>query len=70
MGKGLDHVALKVVRRKPRTKGFVVIHRRWVVERTFASILKHRRLACDYAQLTRVAETLITIAAAETLIRR
>ena len=64
------HVALEIVRRMPWMKGFVVIRRRWVVERTFAWIMKCRRLVRDYEQLTRVAETLITIAAAATLIRR
>jgi transposase len=51
-------------------KGFIVIRRRWVVERTFAWIMKCRRLARDYEQLPRVAETLITIAAAAILLRR
>jgi len=51
-------------------KGFVVIRRRWVVERTFAWIMKCRCLARDYEQLTRVAEALITVAAIATLVRR
>lgn len=49
---------------------FVVIRRRWVVERIFAWIMKCRRLVRDYEQLPRVAETLITIAALATLVRR
>jgi transposase len=49
---------------------FVVIRRRWVVERTFAWIMKCRRLARDYEQLASITETLITIAAAATLVRR
>jgi hypothetical protein len=40
------------------------------VERTLAWIIKNRRFVRDYEQLTAVAETLITIAAAATLIRR
>jgi transposase len=51
-------------------KGFEVLRRRWVVERTFAWIVKNRRFVRDYEQLTAVAETLITIAATATLIRR
>jgi putative transposase len=50
--------------------GFRVLKRRWVVERTFAWIMKCRRLVRDYEQLTRTAETLITIAAVATLVRR
>jgi transposase len=68
--KDKTHVTLEIVRRMPYMKGFVVIRRRWVVERTFAWIMKCRRLARDYEQLTDVAETLITIAASATLIRR
>jgi transposase len=64
------HVALEIVKRPPGAKGFVVIRRRWVVERTFAWIMKCRRLVRDYEQLTTVVETLITIAAIATLVRR
>ena len=64
------HVALEIVRRPRGATGFVVIRRRRVVERTFAWIMKCRRLVRDYEQLTRVAEALITIAAIATLVRR
>ncbi len=64
------HVTLEIVRRMPWMKGFVVIRRRLVVERTFAWFMKCRRLARDYEQLPSVAETLFTIAAVATLIRR
>lgn len=64
------HVALVIVKRLPGAKGFVVIPRRWVVERTFAWIMKCRRLVRDYEQFTAVAETLITIAAIATFVRR
>jgi len=64
------HIALDIVRRTPRTKGFVVIRRRWVVKRTFAWIMKCRRLVRDYEQLTRVAEALVAVAAIATLVRR
>jgi len=64
------NISIEIVRREPYMKGFVVIRRRWVVERTFAWIMKCRRLVRDYEQLPAVAETLITIAASATLIRR
>jgi hypothetical protein len=41
-----------------------------VVERAFAWIVKNRRFVRDCEHLTAVAETLITIAATATLIRR
>ena len=52
------------------TTPFEVLRRRWVVERTFAWIVKNRRFVRDYEQLTAVSETLITITATATLIRR
>jgi transposase len=64
------HIVLDVVKRRAKQTGFAVIRRRWVVERTFAWIVKNRRLVRDYEQLTPVVETLITIAAIGTLVRR
>lgn len=64
------HIVLEVVKREANQAGFAVIRRRWVVERTFAWIIKNRRFVRDYEQLAKVAETLITIAASATLIRR
>jgi len=64
------HIIVEVVKRSPAAKGFELLRRRWVVERTFAWIIKNRRFVRDYEQLTSVAETLIIIAASATLIRR
>ena len=64
------HIIIEVVKRSPEQTGFAVIRRGWVVERTFAWIIKNRRFVRDYEQLTEVAETLIVIAATATLIRR
>ena len=64
------HIVIEIVRRSPGAEGFEVIPRRWVVERSFAWLVKNRRFARDYEQLTHVAETLITIAATATLLRR
>jgi transposase len=64
------HIALEAVRRTAGQAGFAVTPRRRVVERTFAWIVENRRFVRDCEQLAPVAETLITIAAAATLIRR
>lgn len=42
------HLAVTVVKRSDNTSGFVVLPRRWVVERTFGWLLRHRRLVRDY----------------------
>lgn len=39
---------LQIVRKLPNQKGFVVLPKRWVVERTFAWGSKNRRLSKDY----------------------
>ena len=48
------NVTIEVVRRLPFMTGFVVLRRRWVVERTFAWIMKCRHLVRDCEQLARV----------------
>jgi transposase len=44
-------IALTVVQRKPGARGFTVLPRRWVVERTFGWLMRSRRLARDYETL-------------------
>ena len=48
-------VELEVVKHTEAKRGFVLLPRRWVVERTFGWLARHRRLARDYERL---AETL------------
>jgi transposase len=67
--KDKTNLVLEIIRRPSWAEGFVVIKRRWVVERTFACIMKCRRLGRDYQQLPAVAETLIIIAASAMLLR-
>ena len=51
-----------IVRRSDHVKGFQVLARRWVVERTFGWLIRHRRLARDYERLTATSETMVKIA--------
>lgn len=51
-------------------KGFQILKRRWVVERTFAWLLNFRRHSKDYEVLTRNSEALIYIAMIHLLIQR
>ncbi len=41
-------LTVTIVKRSVDTKGFVVLGRRWVVERTFSALLRYRRLVRDY----------------------
>ena len=61
---------LEVVLRSDDMKGFVVLPRRWVVERTFAWLNNHRRLSKDYERYTKTSETMIQIAMMRLMLRR
>ncbi|GAB2734760.1 IS5 family transposase [Kitasatospora kifunensis] len=52
-------IALTVVKRTDDTPGFRVLPRRWVVERTFAWLMRSRRLARDYESRTDTAEAML-----------
>ena len=43
---------LEIIKRSDDVKGFQVLPRRWVVERTFGWLVRNRRLARDYERLT------------------
>lgn len=53
---------LTLVKRTDDSKGFQVLPRRWVVERTFGWLGHYRRLSKDYEYLTDSAEAMIHIA--------
>lgn len=52
-------VVLEVVKRTDTMEGFVVLPRRWVVERTFAWLMHSHRLARDYETLAATGEAMI-----------
>jgi putative transposase len=45
------HRTLEMVRRREGAKGFEVLPKRWVVERTLARLGRYRRLSKDYEHL-------------------
>jgi transposase len=51
-------------------RGFQVLPRRWVVERTFAWLVMYRRLAKDYEELPATSEALIYLAMSRLMVRR
>jgi transposase len=63
-------VDVEVVTKDPQLKGFSVIERRWVVERTIGWLMQHRRLARDYETLPETSATMIRIAMIDNLTRR
>jgi transposase len=53
---------VEVVKRSDDVKGFKVLPRRWVVERTFGWLMRHRRLVRDYEKTETSAEAWAYIA--------
>jgi len=63
-------ITLDIVERDPDLKGFHVLPRRWVVERTFAWFGRYRRLSKDYERCPTSSEATIYIASIHTMMRR
>jgi putative transposase len=61
---------LEVVLRSDTAKGFEVLPRRWVVERTFGWFNWCRRLSKDYEVLPSTSETMIQVAMIRIMLRR
>ena len=61
---------LEPVLRSDDMKGFVVLPKRWVVERTFAWLIQYRRLSKDYEVLPESSEAFIYIAMSRLMLRR
>jgi transposase len=73
--KAIEHGAtlgidLEATRRALAQKGFKVIPRRWVIERTFGWLMHHRRLARDYETHPHRSEAMIKAAMVDLISRR
>ena len=61
---------MEIIKRSASAKGFELLPRRWVVERTFAWLGRCRRLAKDFEKTIQSAEAWITIAHIRLVTRR
>lgn len=61
---------LDIVRKDPDVKGFALIKKRWVVERTFGWFNRFRRLSKDYEEYPESEECMIYLAMTHLMIRR
>jgi putative transposase len=61
---------VEVVARPIGAKGFVPLHRRWVVERSFAWLGRYRRLSKDYEYYTASSEAQIQLSCLHLVLRR
>jgi putative transposase len=61
---------LEIVKRNNDVKGFHILPRRWVVERTFGWFNRYRRLSKDYERQTETSECMILISMISLMLRR
>jgi len=66
----LSNVEVEIVKRSDRQKGFVVLPKRWVVERTLAWLNRCRRLAKDWENLNVKARAFLLLASIRLMVRR
>lgn len=64
------HWVLEIVKRSDDVTGFVVLPKRWIVERTFSWFGRYRRLSKDYETLPESSESVIYLAMTHLMIRR
>lgn len=61
---------LEIVKRSDTAKGFQVLPKRWIVERTFGWLGRCRRLAKDFENLSRMALAFLRLALIRLMLRR
>jgi putative transposase len=66
----LGRWVLEIVKRSDDLAGFVVLPKRWIVERTFAWFGRYRRLSKDYETLTESSEAVIYLSMTHLMVRR
>lgn len=68
--KVLPQIKTEIIKRSDTAKGFEVLPRRWVVERSFAWFNRCRRLAKDWENLSRNARAFLRLASIRLMLRR
>jgi transposase len=68
--KVLPHLDVEIVKRSDQASGFVVLPKRWIVERTIAWLNRCRRLAKDWENLNRKALAFLRLASIRLMLRK
>lgn len=66
----LKSVNLEIVKRSDQAQRFVILPKRWIVERTFAWLGRCRRLAKDWECLNRKALAFLKLASIRLMLRK
>ena len=70
LAKVRPHLTVEIVKRSDRTNGFVVLPKRWIVERTLAWLNRCRRLAKDWENRNRKALAFLHLASIRLMLRK
>jgi transposase len=70
IGRTLAQVTVEIVKRSDHAKDFVVLPKRWIVERTLAWLGRCRRLAKDWECLNRKALAFLRLASIRLMLRK
>ena len=70
VNKIFQHLNVEIVKRSDKVKGFVVLPKRWIVERTLAWLNRCRRLAKDWENHTRRALAFLRLASIRLMLRK
>lgn len=70
LASNLPHLDTEIVKRSDQAKGFVVLPKRWIVERTIAWLNRCRRLAKDWENLNRNALAFLKLASIRLMLRK
>ena len=66
----LPHIETEIVKRSDQVKEFVVLPKRWIVERTIAWLNRCRRLAKDWENLNRKGLAFLRLASIRLMLRK
>ena len=70
MKRTLSRLEVEIVKRSDQAKGFLVLPKRWIVERTIAWLNRCRRLAKDWENLNRSGLAFLKLASIRLMLRK
>ena len=70
VNRALPNLYITIVKRPKKAKGFEILPKRWVVERSIAWLNRCRRLAKDWENLSSHALAFVLMASIRTMLRR
>lgn len=66
----MPELVIEIVKRSDQAKGFILLPKRWIVERTLGWLNRCRRLAKDFENLAATALTFLKLASIRLMLRK